>query len=68
MVEQDRKQAKKKKQTKKQLSYFQEVEDYSFLERKKKENQNSRLLNEAYFITQAFPSKQREAQDVGGFL
>lgn len=36
MVEQDRKQAKKKKQTKKQLSYFQEVEDYSFLERKKK--------------------------------
>lgn len=36
MVEQDRKQANKKKQTKKQLSYFQEVEDYSFLERKKK--------------------------------
>lgn len=61
------KQATKQKLTEKQLNYFQEVGDYSFLERKKK-NQNSRLLNKAYFITQAFPSKQREAQDVGGLL
>lgn len=34
----------------------------------KKENQNSRLLNKAYFIIQAFPSKQREAQDVEELL
>lgn len=68
MVEQDSKASQEEKVHRKATQLFSGSARLLVSREEKKKDQNSRLLNKAYFITQAFPSKQREAQDVGELL
>lgn len=67
MVEQDSKASQEEKAHKKATQLFSGSWRL-LISREEKKRINTQDLNKAYFITQAFPSKQREAQDVGGFL